>query len=69
MSIITSNTIQEQVKADDLKKIQAALQALKETEELESDLLSFGLVGIDYHVANIESDWLERWGEGCENLD
>lgn len=61
MSIIARNTTQHQVEVDDLEKIQEALQALRETEELESNLLSYGINGIDLHVANLEGDWLECW--------
>lgn len=58
----------QQVKVEDSQKIQQALQAMEEAENLHNDLLSFGLDGIDLYVDNIEGDWLENWGNHCEDL-
>jgi hypothetical protein len=47
-------------------RLEKAWQALQSAQNLQEDRLRFGLDHVNLYVEDVESDWIEAWGESQE---
>jgi hypothetical protein len=45
------------------KRLEQFLQHLESARQLEDDIMKYGLEAADLYFENIDSDWLETWGD------
>jgi hypothetical protein len=51
---------------DRQERLTSFLQAVEVAQQLQDDILRYGLAAADLYCEDIDSDWLERWGDEDE---
>jgi hypothetical protein len=54
------------VPTDRQERLTSFLQAVEAAQQLQDDILRYGLAAADLYCEDVDSDWLERWGDDDE---
>ncbi|GCL41684.1 hypothetical protein [Dolichospermum planctonicum] len=55
--------INQEITKESQKRLEQFLQHLKSARQLEDDIRKYGLEAADLYFEDIDSDWLETWGD------
>jgi hypothetical protein len=53
----------KKVPTDRQKRLESFLQSVEVAQKLQDDILKYGLAAADLYCEDVDTDWLERWGE------
>jgi hypothetical protein len=56
-----------EIKNDRQSRFEEFLRHLEEARKLQDDILKYGLAAADLYCEDVDSDWLETWGDEEEN--
>lgn len=67
-ALIPETTMSTKVEASSQNRVEKALESLRAARTLQHDRQIWGVGRVNRHVEDVNSDWLEKWGEDEEQL-
>lgn len=67
-ALISETAMITKVEASSQNRVDKALESLRAARVLQRDRQSWGVERVNLYVEDVDSDWLEKWGEDEEQL-